>query len=234
MNKDFLKEFKLPAEVYETALKVIVKEYLNIENFEVICSAGSSKGDNFLGEIIRIEVKSREKHFCVILKIPTQNFARREKLHMEELFQREIQFYDEVFKMYNGLQKKKGINIEIEGLHEIPFCFKLLTKAPLEGIFLEDLKQKGFKIFPSKQGFTKDHVILVVKALAKKHALSLCLKNQQPLEFNKYRSLNDLFVDIYKNKANITYSWVSAQIRLAKKHSLNLTKAISKKRCSKY
>lgn len=206
---------KLPSKVYENLLKEIVREKIGNENYEVDYEAGSSKGDNYLGELIRIKIKSKFKNFNLILKLPPQNEARREQLHMSLFFQREILFYDEVMSIYKKFQEDRGINIKIEGFYEVPLSYKWITEAPNEGIFLEDLKEKSFKIYPRKETFTLEHVILVVKALAKKHAISLCIKDQAPELIAKFKDLKDLFVNNYNNKNEITYLWVSAQVELA-------------------
>jgi hypothetical protein len=208
---------QLPAEVYEVALKEIVKIQLGSDDYEVEFAAGSSKGDNYLGEIIRIHITSKIKNFNLILKIPPQNEARREQLRMPSFFHREILFYVDVMAMYKKFQEDKEINVEVEGFHEVPLCYKSLIEAPFEGIFLEDLKEKNFEIFPSKKTFTREHVLLVTKALAKMHAISFCIKDQHPQMIEKYSKIKDLFLDNFSNKTEITSSWVNAQIELATK-----------------
>lgn len=189
---------QLPAKVYEIALKEIIEKTLGSDDYEVEYCAGSSKGDNYLGEIIRIKIKSKVRNFNLILKIPPQNESRRKQHHMPLLFHREILFYDDVMTMYNKFQEDNGINVEVERFHEVPMYFKFLVEAPFEGIFLEDLKEKRFEVFPRKKTFTREHVLLVVKALAEKHAISLCIKDQQPQLIEKFRKLSDLFVANYK------------------------------------
>lgn len=215
MNSD--KILKLPAEVYESDLKEIIQRTLKCDDYEILYSAGCSKGDNYLGELIRIQVKAKDKNLNLILKIPAQNEARREQLRMPSLFHREIKFYDEVMPMYKKFQEEKGINVEAETFHEVPFCYKTLLKAPFEAIFLEDLKEKNFAVFPRKKTVTREHMNLVVKALAKKHAISFCLKDQKPEFIENYKNMNDLFLDNFSNKSEITYLWVSTQVELATK-----------------
>lgn len=210
-----MENFQLPNKVYENSLREIVKNNFNIHDFEIECSAGSSRGDNFLGIIYRICVISKSEKINFILKFPPQNETRRQQCDSRLFFLRESEFYENVCRIYRDFQIKKGIKIKTEGFYEVPHCYKSLTEEPFEALFFEDLKEQGFQLLNTKKCWTKDHVMLVLKALAKMHAIFYCIKNQTPEVVEKYRTLTDTFTMSFSDKNTISNSWICTQIELA-------------------
>lgn len=189
----------LPSEVYEAALNEIIKNNcdLSSDRYEVFCSAGSAKGDNYIGVVYRVSVKNKSDKsdlLNLIVKLPPQNAARREQFFVRPCFVREADFYDNIFPLYKKFQEDKGIDVEKDGFHQIPFCYRTLTEDPYEGLYFEDLKASGFEMFDRLQDITKDQVCLVMKALAKFHAIFYCLKDQKPELIQSYREIVDIFM----------------------------------------
>lgn len=71
-----------------------------------------------------------------------------------------------------------------------------MDKEPIECIFLEDLKVDDFTMVNHRtEPITLEHVKLVMKGLAKFHAISLAMKDQQPEKFKKLASqLPDILI----------------------------------------
>ena len=191
-------QFALPHKVYEEALKEIIKNNLNksFEDYQIIYSSGSAKGDGYIGVICRIQVVDKETNeykLNLILKLPPDSPARRQELSIDKFFAQESNFYDNIYPMYKKFQEDKGIDIERDGFHHVPFCFKTITQAPHEGLFFEDLKACGFEMFDRLKEVTKEHVYLVMKSLAKMHALFYSIKDQCPELVEAYIGLKDPF-----------------------------------------
>ncbi|CAG9802882.1 unnamed protein product [Chironomus riparius] len=191
-------QFALPHKVYEEALKEIIKNNLNksFDDYQIIYSSGSAKGDGYIGVICRIQVvdkETNENKLNLIVKLPPDSPTRRQELSIGKFFAQESNFYDNVYPMYKKFQEQKGIDVEKDGFHHVPFCFKTLTQEPREGLFFEDLKACGFEMFDRLKEVTKEHVFLVMKALAKLHALFYSIKNQHPELVEGYIGLKDPF-----------------------------------------
>ena len=73
-------------------------------------------------------------------------------------------------------------NVYLDGFHEFPKCYKTITTESIECLFFEDLAQSNFKMI-DKDEATPEHVLLVMKTLAKFHAVSFALKDQEPEKF---------------------------------------------------
>lgn len=188
---------QLPNEVYEAALKEIIENNFEDDEYEVEYSAGSSKGDNYIGVVYRIVVKSKkneEKQLHLIAKLPPQDSARREQFFARPCFLRESEFYEDILPLYKSFQEEKGIDVDFDGYHYAPFCYKSMTDDAFEALFFEDLKVKNFEMFDRFKDLTEDHVFLAMKAIAKMHAIFFALKDQKPESIAKYKEMQDIFL----------------------------------------
>jgi hypothetical protein len=138
--------------------------------------------------------KNDEKKLHLIAKLPPQDPARREQFFARPCFLRESEFYEEIYPLYRKFQEEKGVAIDVDGYHNVPFCYKSLTDEPYEGLFFEDLKATNFEMFDRFKDLTEDHVFLAMKAIAKMHAIFFCLKDQKPDLIAKYKEMEDIFL----------------------------------------
>lgn len=187
----------LPNEIYDLTLKEIIQNNLGDDEYEIDISAGSGKGDNYIGVVYRIEVRSKKDEnlkLNIIAKLPPQEPARREQFNIRPCFLRESQFYDDIYQIYEKFQQEKGIDIKTEGFHEIPYCYKSITEDPNEALYFEDLKVSGFEMFDRLKDLTKEHVFITMKAIAKMHAVFFAIKDQQPDLIAELRNMVDIFM----------------------------------------
>lgn len=196
-NANFL---AFPSEIYTQALKEIIEKKLgDFNQFNIECTAGSNKGDNYLGVVYRIRVKCKvdgSLKMSVILKSAPQHSARRNQFYVHEIYEREFTFYSEIIPLYKKFQEEKGIDVEKEGFHHTALSYGIINEEPFEGIFLEDLTAKSFEMFDRKKELTREHVLLTMKALAKMHAISFAINDQKPELIEKYKPMEDLLVKL--------------------------------------
>jgi Ecdysteroid kinase-like family len=190
---------KLPNEVFNRALDEIIEENLHKspESFNIECSAGSSKGDNYMGIIYKIVVKSKEddaEKLNVILKVAPENEARREMCNANMVFNREIDFYFSLNEIYKTFQASKGVNVESDGFRHVCKCYKSIKDPPHEALFLENLKAKGYDMNDRFKDLTREHVLLIMKALGKFHATGFAIKDQNPKLIENWFDLKDVFL----------------------------------------
>lgn len=204
---------ELPHEVFERSLKEILSTHFSyISDYEIEISAGSKKGDNLLGIIFRIVVKSKKDENSkvnLILKTSPQNIARRAMFLTHDIFKRESEFYHEVFPIYLKFQENKQVGLE--GFHHIPICYKSLYEEPNEGQFFEDLSLEGFSLHDRHKPLSNDHVLLVMKTLGKMHATFLAIKHQNPKLVEKFTKMEDLVIKIYKVENSSNYLWLNEE-----------------------
>ena len=184
----------LPAKAYNDAIKEMIESHFKTspENCKITISAGSGKGDNYIGVLYRVNVKYLKQELNVIAKLPPENKARREQFYARICFLRESLFYDSVLPMIQKFQADKGIDA-VDGFYHVAQCYKSLIDEPHEGLMLEDLKVTGFEMFDRLKEVTADHVNLMMKALGKFHAISFAIKDQKPELIEPFKDMSDIF-----------------------------------------
>lgn len=87
---------------------------------------------------------------------------------------------------------------EESGFFEYPKCYRTLDADLHECLFFEDLNQRSFSIIDkSTESLTVDHVNLIMKTLAKLHAVSFALKDQRPEKFAQLTAnLTEVFFQV--------------------------------------
>lgn len=145
----------------------------------------------------------------IILKVAPENVARRAQFFSRPSFIREIYMYEEVsgpvvpdqifvfyfffildilhhqvLPFFRHFEQSKGV-IE-DGFYEYPQHYGSVSAELSECVLLEDLSVRNFSIIDRHtEEVTADHVYLFMKVLAKLHAISFALKDQQPEKFKE-------------------------------------------------
>lgn len=95
----------------------------------------------------------------------------------------------QIFPAFRQFEEAKGIILEEDGFSEYPACYKTIDADPYECLILEDLSVNNFAMLDRLKEFpTVDHVNMIMRALAKWHAISFALKDQQPEKFKEISS----------------------------------------------
>lgn len=82
-------------------------------------------------------------------------------------------------RIFEELQKSKGIDSEVNGFYQYAKCYKVLLDDPNHGLFMEDLTSNGFQ--PDKFEPDFEYAKVTMETLAKFHALSFALKVSKQL-----------------------------------------------------
>ena len=174
---------------------------------------GSKNGDNFLGVIIRVVLKGQRKieqnatvedKLNLICKLVPANANRRKQFNLDELYEREVFFYTKLVPVFVEFQKEKGLT-EANGFWAIPRVFKAFVDQPNDHfvLILEDLREMGFALWPKNDHLRLDHLDVLFREIAKFHAISFALKDQQPDVFERFKTLRDLCGPFFKDNGCI-------------------------------
>lgn len=111
-------------------------------------------------------------------------------------------------------EQSKGV-IGENGFNEHPQCYRTVKKEFNECLLLEDLSVRNFRMIDKyTEAVTADHVNLVLKALAKFHAISFALRDQQPEKFLKFASkLKETFISEENIHLHDYFDGMKARIR---------------------
>ncbi|XP_063225451.1 uncharacterized protein LOC134532680 [Bacillus rossius redtenbacheri] len=176
-------------------LRAVVEDVARRERFtdvEVEVSRASAKGDNYIGELLRVKVKGRRdgeegQSMSVVLKLIPENEARRAVARVDAFFDNELFVYSEVMPAFQSLQEDRRVP-EAERFGAVP---KLLACDRSEGgvsLVLEDMSPRGYRMADRLKGLDTAHCSLVMKELGRFHAFSFALRDQRPAEFQRLRS----------------------------------------------
>ncbi|XP_055548778.1 uncharacterized protein LOC129732183 isoform X3 [Wyeomyia smithii] len=188
---------KLPVASSQQLLEEAAREELDSDDVTISLTAGSCKGDNYIGIVFRgrAECRRTEKHLNIIAKLPPQSEARRKQFFARPSFEREISFYTEIYPMMEEFQREKGIDTTDgeQAFNQIPRCLRTCLVECEEVILMRDLKEDGFDMFDRHKELSVEHFCMVIKALGRLHALSFALKDQQPERIERFRGMAELF-----------------------------------------
>lgn len=139
-----------------------------------------------------------ERSFKLVLKFMPENVKIREIMNSAAQFHNEIVMYTDILPFLNYK--------DIVETHFPQFYYGNLAKGEESQetiVVIEDLRSKNFGLSKHRLFFDYDHVILLLQALGRFHALSYIAKQQKPVEFN---NIKDKLVEHVWNRNDGTLS----------------------------
>jgi Ecdysteroid kinase-like family len=174
--------------------------------FQFTTSLASNVGDGFMGLLLRVIITGpreinggsvKNDSLALIVKMPPDSQERREQFKSIPIFEREALFYEKIFPLFVEFQRERGITEETDGFFAAPRCYKIIADAEHQNyaMILEDLKITGYQLFDKHKVIDYDHVTLLVQKLARMHALSFAIRDQEPELFAEMHSLKDVMIE---------------------------------------
>ncbi|XP_050669378.1 uncharacterized protein LOC126968404 isoform X1 [Leptidea sinapis] len=166
------------------------KEAVTFTKWEYVDETG--KGDSYLSEVIRIRIYGKTddtlRHIQVVLKTIPKNICRRLTYRSHDFFKNEINFYTKVLPTLLSFQAKKQMTDPFLNYTNL---FLALSDGVHDVICLEDATLQNYGAAVRQEGIDLEHCKLTLKAIAKFHAISFALRDQNPDIFNS----TSIFVD---------------------------------------
>lgn len=175
-------------------------------DYKIEATAGSKHGDNFLGVMSAITLSgtrrqnslSKSEVLHLICKAPPLNQIRKKNWKSKLVFDREIYVYTKLLPAFVRFQAEKGLS-EADSFRAFPKVYECEVDEESEMyiLIMEDLRVKNFEMWPKEKMISLDHELLVLRELAKFHALSFAMKDQRPAEFDEFKQqLKDVSYEI--------------------------------------
>lgn len=187
---------ELPEYVIDLLSEIAHTAGLSDYTFEL--SAGSNVGDNYMGIIHRVILRGQRNHapteLPLIIKISSSNEIRCKEFQFNKLFERKALVYNKILPFFEKFQRDRGL-IDDEAFTSFPKCYAAVADEQKQQfvVIMEDLKAKGFEMLPKEMPIERDTIFMIVGQLARMHAISLALKDQQPEVYEEFRKLRDIF-----------------------------------------
>ncbi|CAL8134890.1 unnamed protein product [Orchesella dallaii] len=163
------------AEVLQEIIKGYNKPDLKLVSFNA--QPGTKAGDNYMSIMYALEILLKnEKNgetetLHVMLKTIPRNVFRMEMINEMKAFKKEASIYHVVFPLMVDTQKEKGIPAS-ELFTAWPICYATHLDGATDFLAMENLKIAGFKMGSRVTGLDFNHSSLVLRNLAKYHAIS--------------------------------------------------------------
>lgn len=186
------------SEHVQKAIKQIIEKH-EIYNYTITLSSVSKKGENYLGTLYRVEIigfkENTETKLNLICKIPPPDWKSDNNMHVRTYYKKEIYIYNVVLKLFKEFQNEMNIPEE-QKFTSFAFCYAGSDVEGKEFLILEDLNVKKFVMFDKNVQMDKKHVALVIKGLAKYHALSFVIRDQKPEIFHKVTHIDPKMYEV--------------------------------------
>lgn len=177
---------------------------------------GSNTGDGFIGDIVRVIISgtrettnniSTQDELQLVCKLNPPDPLRRDGFQSTVLFEREALVYNKILPLFAKFQRSKGLS-DSDSFQCYPKCYAAVANADKDefAIIMEDLRPKGFVMWPKQIPAPADHLKRVVEELGKLHAISFALKDQQPDVYDDLREASDLLR--ITARGNGTANWI--------------------------
>lgn len=209
----------------ELWLKVPVKEIHSEDT--------SLKGDNYLSYMKNLVVKTESGEvYPLVVKCRIEEGIVADVFGNSSIYKRELE-------MYRNIQKKMSQLLR----EAFPDSFDAFTAKCYSTcksfLVLEDLKASGFKMEDRRIGLDLDQCLLVMRTLARFHASSVILRQQNPRIFEKFdgsvfaedvllESMENIWSGMARSLANELDTWGEEWHKYAAKLR-NLANVIMKK-----
>lgn len=175
----------------------------NFQSFEVELKDGSEKGNGFLSDITRAKIvgqRNNEKgelnsdQLNLVCKLSFPEKSQREQFKTDRYFEREAYFYNEIAPAFMDFQRARGLS-ETDMFKAFPKCYKAIYDPAKElfVIIMDDIKSEGFQLWHKERVAKIENTCLIVRELAKLHAISFAMRDQYPEKFEKFDNLVDLW-----------------------------------------
>lgn len=157
-------------------------ERAGYKDFKSDIKNGSSQ-NNFFGTVYRIHVNGTRNGQMVsdhlFAKTHSDNAERNQRVKIDDKFNREAFLYNEIIQEYELLQ----LNLPASDKLYFPRCLYADNCC----LIVEDLSKKNYKEIDEKTSLNITYMNIMMKELAKFHALSFALKTHKPEKFKKFR-----------------------------------------------
>ncbi|XP_012550911.1 uncharacterized protein LOC101746639 [Bombyx mori] len=178
------------SKLHQDFIEVIYKlaDLLNLKEIDYVVNYGSDEIDSFSSGTNKVELSGyvdgqKVKQKLIVKWRPINDYRD----HFRESYKREYIFYQYIGPKYLEIQRNFNV---IEGLKlKILNCIYASAEYDKESIVVRDLDGQRYKFHNRFSEIDLDHVSLVVKNLAKMHALSFVWARTDPTEFLKIRNL---------------------------------------------
>lgn len=191
---------KLPVYVAKMLEEVVKNE--GFIKYEIEMTSASNHSDGIHGQLQSIELSGNRLNdsgnivpvkLHLMCKMQPLSKERRDCNQSGFLFKREIYIYTRVLPRFAKFQEEKGL-AAAENFSTYPKVYATHVDDENENyaFIMDDLRTDNFVMWPRNDAVPFDHVKMILQQLARFHAVSFALKDQQPNAFAEFKNIYDV------------------------------------------
>ncbi|XP_042872424.1 uncharacterized protein LOC122253424 [Penaeus japonicus] len=181
----------------------------------------TQKGDNFATFVTSVNVKysldNMDQLVSYVIKINPLRKGSEIDEFTRSIIQKEINFYTEILPDLNSALESAGFR-----RLRIPTFYFAEKQIGREMLFFEDLRSQGFKMADRKKGLDAAHTYLVLKELARFHAVSHILQAKIKDLSDRYPHLKIDWVTSIEEQRQFLQNMLASQTE----HAISLLKIV--------
>lgn len=177
MSKSLSVQRELTEALHLAAKKLKLNDYKINLNFDL------SIGDGFLSHLYKPSLINNitKEEIQLAVKRSPRAVEMRAKTAIEFCYKNEIQFYSKIYPALQNLEKKHNVS---QFLNIVPQYITSISDLNKEIVVLKNILSDGFQLRDKQLLFDDEHARLIFKTYGHFHAVSFCLKKQEPERFH--------------------------------------------------
>lgn len=194
--KRTVSDFHVPAFVRN--LLEDIGEKHGLRNRTMQFEVGSNPGDGFTSKIFRaiISEEDSDKNLRLVYKLAPENKMKNlpTEFNSNFTFTNEAHFYKSVMPTFVDFQVEKRVPKDSR-FKLIPKCFAAVANESKNeyALIFEDLNSKGFSMYSRSKPSRVENIRFALNEIAKFHAISIAMKDQQPDRFARLRQYPNIY-----------------------------------------
>ncbi|KAK9872372.1 hypothetical protein WA026_017830 [Henosepilachna vigintioctopunctata] len=158
----------------------------NYEEIKVKFPATDTSG-GYAAEMIYVNLvgvkDGKEENTSIIVKKGRDSSVLQDTLNLSRAYASEVRLYAKYIPYLQKFAEKRNV----KPFDNIPFCYGTVDTDNQYVIFMENLKERHYKLHDIEKPIDLNHAELVIIAYAKIHALWLALRDQEPKVFDEFK-----------------------------------------------
>lgn len=183
-------------------VRTLLNEIARSEGFDeynIELQPGCNHGDGLFSNIVGATIAGTSqdcgaKQLQLVCKLAPSNEFFRKEFQALLLFKREVLIYDKILPLLTEFEREKGLPAADAFYASYPKCYAAVADDERNqfAIIMDDLRVKGYAMWPKTQIIPIDHARRVMEQLAKFHAIPFALKDQRPAQYEQLKGVVDV------------------------------------------
>ncbi|XP_063832599.1 uncharacterized protein LOC135081744 [Ostrinia nubilalis] len=173
------------SEEYIRSILDVIASICNLESYEYSRESFKTIAQNYFGVLVPVSLTAKNDgkmvNINLVLKLAPTDERYRVSGAVGVMFSREMYVYSTLLAKYHRIQE----SFPLKDHYLMPTCYYICKEYCKEAIAMENMCSRGFTPYTQSPFLDYAHIAVSLKSLAKFHALSFILKENEPETFKE-------------------------------------------------